>query len=103
MTFMVLTMEKSYLVTQKTQLEYQQLVATNNYNYVTSQLTALASNEKTDTESNAFKQLEYQQETFNTQKESIDSQLRVINAEVDNYQKAIDANIKSECKLNISG
>lgn len=102
MTFMALTMQKSYLVSQKTQLEYQQMVATNNYNYVTSQLTTLAGNDNTDMNSNSVKQLEYYQEMYNTEKESIDSQLKVINTEVDNYQKAIDANVKTECKLSMS-
>lgn len=102
MTFMALTMQKSYLITQKTQLEYQQMVATNNYNYVTSELTTLAGDDNTDMESNSVKQLEYYQEMYSTTKESIDSQLKVINTELDSYQKAIENNVKSECKLSIS-
>jgi len=102
MTFMALTMQKSYLTTQKTQLEYQQLVATNDYNYVTSQLTTLASDDKTDMNSNAVKQLEYYQEMYSTNRESIDSQLKVLNTELESYGKAIEQNVKSECKLSIS-
>ena len=102
MTFMALTMQKGYLVTQKSQLEYQQLVATNNYNYVTSQLTTLAADDNTDMESNSVKQLEYYQEMYDTQKESIDSQLKVINTELESYQKAIENNVKTECKLSVS-
>ena len=102
MTFMALTMQKSYIMTQKTQLEYQQLVAQNDYNYVTSQLTTLASDDKTDMNSNAVKQLEYYQEMYSTTKDSIESQLKVLNAELDTYQKSIEQNVKTECKLSIS-
>lgn len=102
MTFMALSMEKSYIIQQKTQLEYQQMVASNEYNYVTSQLTTLAAKTDVDMESAQVKKLEYYQELYDSQRNSIDSQLKVLNTELEGYNKAIENNVKTECKLSIS-
>ena len=102
MTFLALNVQKSYLIQEKSQLEYKEMVASNNYNYVTSKLSTLASDDNVDMESNAVKQLEHMQELYDSEKGSIESQLEVLNAQIESFQKAVSTNIKSECKLSIS-
>lgn len=101
MTFISLGIEKSCLGIEKDQLEYQLLVATGNYNYVTSEMADL-SKDNVETDTPEYQELESYQELYDSQKEALDSQLEVINAEIDSYEKAKSGNIKSECKLNLS-
>lgn len=101
MTFLALGIEKSTLMLQKDQLEFQEMIATDNYNYVTEQLAEL-DDEKVDTSSAAYKALERQQELYDSQKGSIESQLEAINAEIDSYGKAVQTNVKNECAFTIS-
>ncbi len=49
-----------------------------------------------------MRQLEYEQELYDSQKGSIESQLKEINAEIDGLDKAVDTNIKQEGKISIS-
>lgn len=102
MAFLSLAIEKSYLTIEKTQLEYQEMVISNQLNTITSQLTNFLSEDGADADCAYARALENMQEQYDTQKESIESQLKVINTEIDSYEKAVQNNIKSECKLNIS-
>lgn len=43
-----------------------------------------------------------QDDTYNSQKDGIESQLKIINPQIESLDKAIDTNVKSECKLSIS-
>lgn len=102
MTFLALNIEQCALTQQQSQLEYQEMIATSNYNYVTSQLTQLESDSSIDMDSPQVQALENYQELYDSQKTSIESQLKVINTEIDSYSKAVDTNVKSECKLSVS-
>lgn len=102
MTFLALNIDKSYLIQEKADLEYQEMTITNEYNYVTSELADYASNEKNDMESAYAKALENYQKLYDSQRQAIESKLEVINAEIESFGKAVSNNIKSECKLNIS-
>lgn len=102
MTFLALGIEQSSLIEQKSQLEYLEMIYTNDYDYVTGKLADLAADQNIDMESRAIKQLQAQQQFYDSKKASIESQLEVINAQVESFEKAKNTNIKSECKLNIS-
>lgn len=102
MTFLALNIEKTSLIEQKSQLEYQEMIYTNDYDYVTSKLSELASDQSIDTESPYMKGLQAQQQFYDSKKNSIESQLEVINGQIESFQKAVSTNIKSECKLTIS-
>lgn len=107
MTFLALNIDKSYLIHEKSDLEYQEMIITNEYNYVTDAMSDYAteasqggSNKSVDDATMAA--LQAQQQLFDSQKKAIESKLEVINAEVESFTKAVSTNIKSECKLNIS-
>ena len=106
MTFLALNIDKGYLVQEKADLEYQELVITNEYNNVTDDMAAYsekASNSNKSLENDStMKELESYQQLYDSQKSAIESKLEVINAEVESFGKAVDTNIKSECKLTIS-
>lgn len=102
MTFLSLNIEKSYLTIEKTQLEYEEMVISNQLNTTTEELTDYLSEDDADSDSAYAQALENQQEQYDTQKESIESQLKAINTEIESYEKTVETNVKSECKLNIS-
>lgn len=102
MTFLSLGIEKSCLIQQKDLLEFEEMIFTNNYNEVTSELSSYLSQDGASSSDAAACQLEAQQELFDSKKTAIEAQLETINAELDSYDKAVQTNIKSECKLSIS-
>ncbi len=102
MTFLSLSIEKSYLTIEKTQLEYEEMVISNQLNTTTAELTDYLSEDDADSDSAYAQALENQQEQYDTQKESIESQLKAINTEIESYEKTVETNVKSECKLSIS-
>jgi hypothetical protein len=105
MTFLSLNIEKSSLTIQKSQLEFQEMILSEELNTVEQQmqdLTESADGDSDITSTSAYKTLELMDEQYNSQKEAIESQLKSINAEIEGYDKAVDTNIKSECKLSIS-
>lgn len=106
MTFLSLAIEKSSLTTQKSQLEFQEMMLSEELNQTEEAMQELVnSNEDDDVDvedTAEYKLLEMMDEQYNSQKDSLESQLSTINAEIESYGKAVDTNIKSECKLSIS-
>ncbi len=102
MTFLSLSIEKESLTMEKSMLEYQEMVLSNHLNTVTGQLSDyLCANENSSEDSYA-QSLQAQQQLYDSQKGSMESKLKVLNAEIESYDKAITTNIKSECKLSLS-
>lgn len=102
MTFLALNLDKSYLTQEKAELEYEEMTVTNQYNYVTESLADFSSAKSADMESAYAKKLESYQQLYDSQKSTIESKLEVINAEIESFDKAVQTNVKSECKLTIS-
>lgn len=104
MTFLALNIEKMYLITQQNELEFQQVCLTNSVNSTTEELEDyMSDNEIDDYSDDDYATYLHEQETyFETQNESVGSQLTAIKAQVDNYDKTVQANIKSECTLSFS-
>lgn len=102
MTFLALNLDKSYLTQEKSELEYKEMTITNQYNYVTESLADYSSDSKADMNSAYAKKLESYQQLYDSQKSAIESKLQVINAEIESFDKAVQTNVKSECKLSIS-
>lgn len=101
MTFLSLNIEKSSLTMEKDDLEYEEMILSEEYNQVTQELSDYTSQD--GAEEDAYTQyLEQQQKLYDSRRQSIEAQLKVINTEIDSYDKAVDANIKNECKLSIS-
>lgn len=99
MTVLALSMSTSYLMGEKSQLEYMEMEYTNEYNDVTSELTDYLDNGKSSDD--AYKQLQSRQQGFDSKKTTIESRLKVINSEIEGYKEAVKNNVK-ECKLSIS-
>ena len=100
MGFLDLSIEKSSLITQKNDLEYQELILGQQENDITQQLSDYLSQDGA-TEDAFSKSLEADQQIADSKKATIDSQLKLINQEITDYDKAVDTNIK-ECKLSVS-
>lgn len=96
MSFLSLAIETSCLTQEKDQLEYQEMIIVSQYDQITQDISTAAA-QNLDTTS-----LEAQQQYYDSQKSSIESQLKNINAQIEGYQKATDTNIKSECKFSVS-
>lgn len=101
MTFLALDSQKMFMTQQKSQLEYQETVLSSNIQLITKNLADLAAAD-VDMEDSRVKKLEYYQEMYEQQQGSIESQLKVINSEIESFDKAVTTNIKSECKFSIS-
>jgi len=102
MTFLALNLDKSYLTQEKSELEYQEMTITNQYNYVTESMADYSSEKNADMNSAYAKKLESYQQLYDSQKAAVESKLEVINAEIESFDKAVQTNVKSECKLSIS-
>jgi hypothetical protein len=102
MTFLALDIEKQSLIMQRSQLEYEELIISNHLNTVEAELVDYLDASENDSEDSYASSLQAQQELYDGQKSTIESQLKTINSEIDGYDKAIANNIKSECKLSIS-
>lgn len=118
MTFLALNMNTCFLVAQKSDLEYDEMIASNQYQQITQQMsdrfqelsgsTGTTSTTSSSSSSNLdndpeLQELKSQQDIYEAKKESIESQLKAITAELESYQKQVDTNVKSECKLTASG
>lgn len=102
MTFLSLNVEKSMLTQQQDLLEYQEMCICDDINSITEQIGAYQDENDNGDYDNEIASLEAYQESYDSQKASIESQLDVIKAQIDSYGKAVTNNIKSDCKLSIS-
>ena len=102
MTFLSLNIEKNCLVQQKNFLEYQEMIYSSQYNEVTEEMTEYLTANEDGSYDNVIAALQSEQQIYDAKKNSIESQLEVINAEIDGYSKAVTNNIKSTCKLTLS-
>lgn len=103
MTFLALNTNTCFLIMEKSSLECQEMAAASEYDDAVAAVSSYLQQEGADTTSTTYAQLVAEQQKYDELKNSIESQLKVLNAEIEGYQKAVEANIKSECKLNISG
>lgn len=101
MAVTALISDKTFLVEQKNQLEFEEISATDQYNYYTQELADMSTSSSSTT-SSTYKSLEYESEYWDSKKSSLESQLEEINAELESYDKAIQTNVKSECSFTIS-
>jgi len=101
MTFLSMSIESSSLTQEKSLLEYQEICITVQENKITQEMADYTTGGGSNDDS-YYASLEAYQETYDSQKSSIESQLEAINAEIDSYEKAIQTNVKNECKLTLS-
>lgn len=107
MTYIDLNVDKSSLITQRDQLQYREMILSEQINSKTRQMADIteehSGDDKYDPDKDMeMKQLEYDNELYDSQKASIETQLKELNAEIDGFDKAVDTNIKQEGKISIS-
>lgn len=101
MAFLSLGVETIFLGQEKTELEYQEIILTKEYNDKTQELSDYLAEDGAE-EDAYVEYLKQQQQYFDSQRQSIEQQLQTINSEIEGYKKVVDNNIKNECKLSIS-
>lgn len=102
MAFLTLSIEKSAMTIEKTQLEYQQMVLQGQYDDVLTEMTTYLQDDDADTESAHLEELKTMQEYYDNQKSSVESRLTLLNQEIESYDKVVGENIKNTCKLTYS-
>lgn len=107
MTFIDLNVDKNSLIMQRDQLQYQEMILSEDLNSITRQMSDITQEHSGDADYNPdtdleLKALEYEQEIYDSQKGSIESQLKELNSEIEGFDKAVDTNIKQSCKISIS-
>lgn len=102
MTFIGMNAEKLALTQQKSLLEYEQMTYMNEYNDITEEMSEVSLDNEDGENDDYLAALQSQQELYDSKKEAIESQLEVMNAELESFDKAVSNNIKSECKMNLS-
>lgn len=107
MTFIDLNVDKCSLIQQRDQLQYQEMILSEDLNSITREMSDITQEHSGDDDYDPdadldMKQLEYEQQLYDSQKGSIESQLKELNAEIDGFDKAVDTNIKQSGKISIS-
>lgn len=134
MTFLALNINATFLMSQKSDLELEEMKFGNKYDEIVQEMSQyeesksnssssssssgtscgyndFTSYEEDDSSSSSssssdddpyLASLAAQEKYYESKKATIESQLKVINNELESYQKAIENNVKSECAFKIS-
>lgn len=102
MTLLALSMSSAYLVGEKSQLEAEEMGYVNDYNDITDEMSGYLEDSNNSAEDNTYRQLQSEQQRYDSKKGSVESRLKIINAEIEGFQEAVKNNVKTECKLSIS-
>ena len=107
MTFLAIDAQKNLFTLQKSQLQFEQTLVMNRVNYITKQMGYRAqelSDTETDVDQDPTYLLLQQQESYlETRQDSLDSQISVIDNEINSLKTLVNNNIKSSCSLNLIG
>lgn len=113
MTFLAIDAQKSLFTLQKSQTEFEQMLilnqinwCTKQMNYVTQQYNELYGDdaEAPDLEEDPyFIMLQQTEEQLQTRKSNLDSQISLLNEEINSSKTMINNNIKQSCGLNLLG
>lgn len=106
MAFLALASQKSLLTLQKNFLQFQYTSIQNQIQYATSKMTEVEKNYSGDTDSDYTEDADYiyyQQldDSLETEKDSLDSQLTAIENEISSLKTLVNNNIKTSCTLNL--
>ena len=107
MTFLAIDAQKNLYKKKKSQLQFEQTLVMNRVNYITKQMGYRAqelSDTETDVDQDPTYLLLQQQESYlETRQDSLDSQISVIDNEINSLKTLVNNNIKSSCSLNLIG
>ncbi len=112
MTFLAIDAQKSLFTLQKSQLEFEQMLVLNQVNWCTKQMNYVTQqyselygddSDKDPEDDPYFIELQQTEEQLQTRKSNLDSQISLLNEEINSSKTMINNNIKSSCGLNLLG
>ena len=108
MTFLAIDSQKSLLTLQKSQLQFEQTLVTNQANWIMNEMSARSQEleEATGTTPDLdndpyYVMLQQQEEYLTTRSDALDSQISLLDNEISSMKTMVQNNIKSSCGLNL--
>lgn len=105
--YICLGIDKISNIQDKNLLQFQEMILNMDLNRITQQMSDITeehsgdSNYNPDTDLN-MKELQYEQQIYDSEKEAIETQLKELSATIDSEGKAVDQNIKDSTGFKIS-
>ena len=107
MTFLAIDAQKNLFTLQKSQLQFEQTLVMSRANYITKQMGYRAQeleDSEMDVDNDPTYQMLQQQESYlETRQDSIESQITILDNEINSIKTLVTNNIKSACSLNLIG
>lgn len=107
MTFLAIDAQKNLFTLQKSQLQFEQTLVMSRTNYITKQMGYRAQElEDTDMDVDndpTYQMLQQQESYLQTRQDSLDSQMSILDNEINSLKTLVNNNIKSSCSLNLIG
>lgn len=107
MTFLAIDAQKNLFTLQKSQLQFEQTLVMSRTNYITKQMGYRAQKlEYTDKDVDndpTYQMLQQQESYLQTRQDSLDSQMSILDNEINSLKTLVNNNIKSSCSLNLIG
>ncbi len=107
MTFLVTDAQKNLLTIQKSQLQFELTLTMNRANYISKRMgyiaTKLEGTNKDLDEDPTYAALQADESYLETRQDSIESQLSIIDNEINSLKTLVNNSIKSSCSLNLIG
>ena len=109
MTFLAIDSQKSLLTLQKSQLQFEQTLVTNQANWIMNEMSARSEeleeanpNGTVDLDNDPYYvMLQQQEEYLTTRQDALDSQISLLDNEISSMKTMVQNNIKSSCGLNL--
>lgn len=107
MTFLCLGIDKISNIQSKDVLEYQEMILNMDLDRITRKMADITSSHKGDDDYDPdtdmdMKELEYEQQIYDGEKEAIETQLKRLSGTVDSEGKAVDKNVQTDTTFKIS-
>lgn len=109
MSFLAIDSQKSLFTLQRNQLQFEQTLIINQANWLTKEMSYYAdemqnANEEWDMDQDSYYlDLQAQSEYLESRKDSLDSQINLMNESISSLKTLTNNNIKSSCTLNLIG
>lgn len=109
MSFLAIDAQKSLFTLQRNQLQFEQTLIINQANWLTKEMSYYAdemqnTNEEWDMDQDSYYlDLQAQSEYLESRKDSLDSQINLMNESISSLKTLTNNNIKSSCALNLIG
>ena len=107
MTFLAIDAQKNLFTLQKSQLQFEQTLVMSRANYITKQMgyraQALADQDIDTDDDQTYIALQQQESYLETRKDSLDSQISLMENEISSLKNLVNSNIKTSCSFNLIG